>query len=516
MPTLCPITHMTLTNSLRRGDRAEGAVNSTKSQLSRGRRCPLVDERQFIHATRDTGYRSTEAAVAELVDNALEAGAQRIEVTVEREEDGSGLRLQVLDDGCGMDTARLANALRFGGSERFDSRTSLGRFGMGLPNSSVSQARRVDVFSWQRRGAVRHAYMDVDEIATSGTGLPRPRDAALPASVKVRSRSGTLVVWTRCDRIVFRRASTVSSRLREAFARWYRYAIWAGVELLVNGEMVHALDPLYSHPSCSYPSSEPYGHTLEYPIHVPGTKQSSIVRIRFIEIPVEAWAESSVDEKRAAGIIGGPTVSVVRAGREIDAGWHLMGGKRRENYDDWWRCEVRFEPDLDELFGVTHNKQGVSPTPLLRAILSPDLEPIARTLNARVRKRFAAAKTPLPTVAARRATARDPFLPHPRTGNSPVHGLGYRISTRALGTDEFFRPERSGDVLAVAINTDHPFFERVYAPCCASPDATHRFGVEAMLLAAARALLDLEPARAGAGGDGYRTSWSDALAAFLT
>ncbi|MGI8447952.1 MAG: hypothetical protein ACR2MP_12395 [Streptosporangiaceae bacterium] len=44
---------------------------------------------------------------------------------------------------------------------------------------------------------------------------------------------------------------------------------------------------------------------------------------------------------------GSPSVSVVRSGREIDQGWFFMGTKRRENHDDWWRCEVRFDPVLD-------------------------------------------------------------------------------------------------------------------------------------------------------------------------
>ena len=64
-----------------------------------------------------------------------------------------------------------------------------------------------------------------------------------------------------------------------------------------------------------------------------------------------------------------------------------MGTKRKENYDDWWRCEIAFPPDLDELFGVTHTKQKVNPTEALNGILVPDLERIARELNALVRKR---------------------------------------------------------------------------------------------------------------------------------
>ena len=53
-------------------------------------------------------------------------------------------------------------------------------------------------------------------------------------------------------------------------------------------------------------------------------------------------------------------VAGIRAGREVDYGWFFLGGKRRENYDDWWRCEVRFDPVLDELFGITHSKQAIA------------------------------------------------------------------------------------------------------------------------------------------------------------
>ena len=86
--------------------------------------------------------------------------------------------------------------------------------------------------------------------------------------------------------------------------------------------------------------------------------------------------ERRPDQKRNAkvfegiifhGIVKAAGVSVVRAQREVAYGWFCMGRKRRENYDDWWRCEVSFEPDLDEYFGLTHSKQGINPTAELRS-----------------------------------------------------------------------------------------------------------------------------------------------------
>src|SRR5262249_32188384 len=45
----------------------------------------LVAVDRFIQATRDSGYRGTPSAVAELVDNALQAGASRVVITVEQD-----------------------------------------------------------------------------------------------------------------------------------------------------------------------------------------------------------------------------------------------------------------------------------------------------------------------------------------------------------------------------------------------------------------------------------------------
>ena len=64
-----------------------------------------------------------------------------------------------------MSEEELAAALPFGGSSRFDSRQALGRFGMGLPNSSLSQAKRLDVYTWQENQKPRWSYLDVDAIA---------------------------------------------------------------------------------------------------------------------------------------------------------------------------------------------------------------------------------------------------------------------------------------------------------------------------------------------------------------
>src|SRR2546426_5107670 len=128
----------------------------------------LVADHQFILATRDTGYRSLANAVAELVDNSVQAEATCVRVFV-RDAAGevdSDVAIAVLDNGHGMDRDTLWTALQFGGTERFGDRRGLGRFGMGLPNSSVSQSRRVEVYSWRSIDRVLFSYLDVDAVVS--------------------------------------------------------------------------------------------------------------------------------------------------------------------------------------------------------------------------------------------------------------------------------------------------------------------------------------------------------------
>ncbi len=60
-----------------------------------------------------------------------------------------------------------------------------------------------------------HSYLDVDEIAQGGAReVPEPAPAMLPDwAGKVESQSGTLVVWSKCDRLDHRRVSTIARKL---------------------------------------------------------------------------------------------------------------------------------------------------------------------------------------------------------------------------------------------------------------------------------------------------------------
>ena len=90
---------------------------------------------------RDIGY-DFPTAVADLVDNAVTAGATRINIETKFEPNGSYVLIS--DDGCGMREAELIEALRFG-TRRAYGQNELGRFGLGLKTGTFSQCRRLTV-----------------------------------------------------------------------------------------------------------------------------------------------------------------------------------------------------------------------------------------------------------------------------------------------------------------------------------------------------------------------------------
>lgn len=513
--------------------------------------CPIIALDRFIQATRDSGYKGTASAVSELIDNSLQAEATEIQVLLAEVDGEFPVDVKVIDNGCGMNVFTLRQALRFGGSSRFGDRSGLGRYGMGLPNSSLSQASRVTVYTWQKLGASRKgkrstpdevysSYLDVDEIA-SGTlsQVPVPH-IVQDIPPQCLGPSGTLVHWERCDRLDNRRIGTLAKKLSLELGKRFRHFIWDGVRIEVNGELVKAIDPLFLRGERE--GAELFGEELTYEIAVDPTDKSkgtSMVRVRFSELPVHEWQALSNDEKRDQGISKGAGVSIVRAGREVDYGWFFIE-KRRENYDDWWRCEVRFEPALDEAFGITHTKQQVRPRPYLIDALTPDIEENARILNGRARKAHLDTKAQerfddVEKLAGERDRRMTPLggkgdsnsqklLGELKKKNPALRakkqtsGIGYKIIERAIDTMDFYQPVYDGERLVLLINPEHPFYKRLYGRLVESDkaeDKALRERVELFLLAAARAEVAIKGAQNREVIQKFRSEWSNVLATFL-
>lgn len=348
----------------------------------------IVPVHLVVKAMRDSGYKNAAYAIAELMDNAIQAGATQVELLCGEKTEFLRQRtrtrinqIAVLDNGCGMDANVLRMALQFGNGTRLDDYSGIGRFGMGLPNSSISQARRVEVWSWQNGSDnALYTYLDIDEIADKSlTQVPEPVPQSIPTIWrevgKVFGTTGTLVVWSSLDRVMWRTAKSIIEHSEFLVGRMYRYflqdervkirlAAFDMEAMIRSVEEIHAKpnDPLYlmSNTSCPAPydtnplfeqwGDEPTTFIIKF------RDEEHKITVRFAYAKEEAregYNPGSRDygqhAKRNVG------VSIVRAHRELDLdpSWSDPSEPR----DRWWGVEINFPPSLDDLFGVTNNKQ---------------------------------------------------------------------------------------------------------------------------------------------------------------
>ena len=88
---------------------------------------------------------SLASAIADIVDNSVDAGAERIGIRF-LVQNGLVVGIRIRDDGGGMTAVQLRDAMTLGKRRAYEA-GSLGHFGMGLKTSSMSQARSLTVYT---------------------------------------------------------------------------------------------------------------------------------------------------------------------------------------------------------------------------------------------------------------------------------------------------------------------------------------------------------------------------------
>jgi hypothetical protein len=162
----------------------------------------IPEASSMIETFRAIGY-SFEAAIADVIDNSISAGAKSIWVNFDWQ--GSRTWLSVKDVGIGMNGEELIQAMRPGSKNPLDDRGSkdLGRFGLGLKTASFSQCRTLSVIS--KRESYKSVFWtwDLDFVKHTGNWdlikyLPEGDFENQINSIQ----SGTMVIWNNIDRLV--------------------------------------------------------------------------------------------------------------------------------------------------------------------------------------------------------------------------------------------------------------------------------------------------------------------------
>jgi hypothetical protein len=372
----------------------------------------LFNDSDAIASLRDSDLDPL-GAYAGIIDNSIQAGASTIRIRFStgtgRNDNGTIIRsVAFADDGSGMEEATLHNCLQLGWSSRYNNRDGIGRFGVGMTMGAIHECRRVDV--WSRVAGSGHwlkVVLDLDDVQDGNLLIAAPAIEPPPAEhadLLTDMAHGTLVVWSSYDR--WSGSQKDLDRMVREFrvfcGRTFRDFIWGNpaVTIQLNGEVVHAIDPLYARTDKTRFPGDPKAELYEE-IVVPwpneaGDDENIVIRLSILpEEFRKVRGAGSSPEARERYIDKNEGISILRNGREVFYGeppfWSTGDGKkwRFEEIDKWWGCEIRFPASLDRAFRVNNIKRGAEPVSQLRVLLKEKITPTRNAVLEQVRANWA-------------------------------------------------------------------------------------------------------------------------------
>jgi hypothetical protein len=403
---------------------------------------------RLTESLRDIGY-DFPAAVADIVDNSIMAGGSQVDVAIDFA--GEESCVMIADDGEGMTSNGLLEALRYGSRRKYG-RRDLGRYGLGLKTASLSQCRSVTVVT-NRRTAARTVTMrtlDLDLIAEWDEWLvvEPPEDPVIArARERLASDPGTVVIWRKLDRVLpekrpdggwaRRRLEAMAAKTAEhlgiVFHRYLESAVGRDLVITVNGQKVQPWNP--------FAPSEPTQNELPLQrFEMTVGDVSGMVALRRFVLPARDEFSSHEQFERYSGPLNWNRqqgIYVYRADRLVQwGGWNGIRGI--DEHTKLARAALDFDTDLDSVFNINVAKVRVALPPQIRHMLERPINELCAYADDRYRKasrRGGGAPQP-PAPSSNHGTRPAPEVLTPGAGDA---GLALRAAAMKAGEYEAFR-----------------------------------------------------------------------------
>ncbi|MBH0120386.1 ATP-binding protein [Rhodococcus sp. CX] len=420
----------------------------------------LPPDARYMEALSSQGY-GFEVAIADLVDNSIDAGAK--DVVIHFLRDGDQLvSLLIIDDGEGMTDDGLDIAMTVGGQKHYN-RQALGMFGTGLKSASLSHASAVTVVSktkktrpsgrrWLMERALSSFQCDIVDPHYAQTLIDRYYQCPI-------TWQGTVIRWDgvknfpqrggsgQTDRYLHRTINKLGLHLGLYLHRFLAredFNITIAVEDVSTGTEymnfgVVPLDPF------GYPVSGHPDYPRQFVADVPSVGQ--------LGLDAHIWVpKSNLDEYRAVGsVIDRQGFYFYRHNRLVQAGgWNNF--RQPEQHLSLARVAVDLPSGSEKVFRLTVKKEGVEMSPEVVSALEEAVDDQGRlftqylvdadTTYREARKRSGTVrKQVIPAGKGIDASVREtiedelPILP----GEDPIS-----VRWTKLETDVFFEVDRDG------------------------------------------------------------------------
>ena len=368
---------------------------------------------QNILDSQNNGYRDTASAISELVDNSIQANAKSVDIVIVQDKGNRDEITDVLiiDDGDGMNKDQFECALQRHSGSRAGAKKGLGKYGEGLPNASLSQTKRTQIYTRVKGGHLLFNYMDIQEMYDEGSA--ELKDVVTKKEINIpliksgdypEKNISTVVHWVKPNRIKPKSTTRVCEDLHRQLGRIFRYYLkgfndehgfrQVGINIKVYdspkegvytlnkalGGKVIPFDPMFlmkgttlekEFANFSHPTNQLYCEpvVMKFNVEYQGKKLETKVKLIFSYMKEEERYREGKDlgntplgkvyKQRNQKGAGYSNISIMRENREILSGSFGFISDVSKSTNRWWSAEVHIEPIVDHIVGIDNKKQQV-------------------------------------------------------------------------------------------------------------------------------------------------------------
>lgn len=328
-------------------------------------------------ALRSLGY-DINSSIADIVDNALTSRVKADKINIIFKIIDSQIVVRIQDNGCGMNSNQLEEAMRIGAEATYET-GDLGKFGLGMKTASLSHCNILTVISKTKSSEISGYRWNLGHVKNTGTwSLLKLDENAIEIILKKEGTKfedqGTLVLWDDllminkeynsvsnqklADNYLYRKTESLKLHLSMVFHRFLEKNndIKRNLSIQVNNGSLYPWDPFCKmEPECERIPLRPD----QANVYV--KNRSNPIEIKAYILPSKEGFSSEKAWKEAKGLLSwndSQGYYVYRANRLIRfGGWH--GTKAKDEHDKLARLSIDIDPELDDEFRITVNKNRV-------------------------------------------------------------------------------------------------------------------------------------------------------------
>jgi hypothetical protein len=345
----------------------------------------------LLESMRSIGY-TLETALADIVDNSITAEASSVSIRFLWNEGNPWIA--VLDDGYGMTSNEMIQAMRFGSVSPLLPRSSndLGRFGLGLKTASISQCRKLTVASTTIKETAGCEW-DLDQISKNGSEDWRLKvmdeksikvDSLLSSLISkshLSKKPGTIVLWRNLD------AALPGTEKMDSEAKFSDLMDFAKLHLETVFHRYLSPDPGYSSLKIDFNNTDlqafnPFGPAIPARQELPEETvlvNDQAIKVQPFVLPHQNKVPASVFNKYAGegGYLQNQGFYIYRNRRLIlKATWFRL--IKKEEFNKLLRVRVDIPNTLDHIWKINVDKSQVTPPEIVRKQLKKIIQRISQ------------------------------------------------------------------------------------------------------------------------------------------